>query len=61
MSDYTAVIHCKKCNAELSRIRAYHDRPGMFVPQDIMTKDFQIDSIFCQACLNADPKEEVNV
>lgn len=61
MSDYTAVIHCKKCNAELSRIRACCDKPGVFVPQDIMTKDFQIDSMFCQTCLNADPKEDVNV
>ena len=53
MSSYTAIIHCEKCGRELASIEAYHEPdPLMFVPQDIMTQDFKISSMFCQDCLN---------
>ena len=52
MSSYTAIIKCKQCGKELATIHAYHDEAGMFVPQDIMSKEFTISSMFCQDCLN---------
>lgn len=52
MSNYTAIIVCDNCGKELAKINAYHNRPDMFVPQDIMERDFKISSMFCQDCLN---------
>lgn len=53
MSSYTAIIHCEKCGRVLAEVKAYHDsRPDVFVPQDIMSRDYKIDSIYCQDCLN---------
>lgn len=52
MSSYTAIIRCKKCNKELAEIHAYHDRTDCFVPQDLITREFGLDSMFCQDCLN---------
>lgn len=54
MSSYTAIIHCEKCGKVLAEINAYHDssRPDVFVPQDIMSRDYKMDSIYCQDCLN---------
>lgn len=53
MSSYTAIIKCKKCGKVLAKINAYHEpRPNRFVPQDIMTEEFGLSSMFCQDCLN---------
>ena len=59
MSSYTAIIHCDKCGRELATINAYHEpRADWFVPQDIMSKDLKISSIFCQDCLNGRNQKE---
>lgn len=53
MSDYTAIIHCEKCGNLLAIIKAYHEpKADHFVPQDIVSKDFALPSMFCQKCLN---------
>ena len=52
MSSYTAIIKCKKCGKVLAEINAYHDRPGFFVPQDIMAEEFGLSERYCQKCLN---------
>ncbi len=53
MSSYIANIHCEKCGKLLTSIRAFHEpSSAWFVPQDIVEKDFRIDSQFCQGCLN---------
>ena len=58
MSDYTAIIHCEKCHRELAKIRAYHvPDPLRFVPQDIMTEKYALNSMFCQNCLNGKSEE----
>lgn len=59
MSSYTAIIKCEKCGKILAEINAHHDgnRPDWFVPQDIMSQDFKLDSVFCQDCLNGRSKE----
>lgn len=53
MSSYTAIIKCKKCGKVLAEINAYHEpRADWFVPQDIMTEEFGLSSMYCQDCLN---------
>lgn len=53
MSSYTAIIKCKKCGKVLAEINSYHKpRENWFVPQDIMTEEFGLSSIYCQDCLN---------
>ena len=53
MSSYTAIIKCEKCGKVLARINAYHTpSPNRFVPQDIMTEEFGLSSMYCQNCLN---------
>lgn len=53
MSSYTAIIKCKKCGRVLAEINAYHEpRANWFVPQDIMTEEFGLSSMYCQDCLN---------
>ena len=53
MSAYTANFYCEKCEKLLTKIEAYHEpQYGVFVPQDIMEKNYKIPSIFCQDCLN---------
>ena len=53
MSSYTAVIKCKKCGKVLAEINAYHEpKPEWFVPQDFVTEEFGLSSIYCQDCLN---------
>ena len=53
MSAYTAEIYCAKCGKLLTKIEAYHEpQHGVFVPQDFMIKQFRINSMFCQDCLN---------
>lgn len=52
MSDYTAIIKCKKCGKVLAKINAHHETLTNFVPQDIMTEEFGLSSMFCQDCLN---------
>lgn len=55
MSSYTANIYCEKCGKLLTTIHAEHEaKEGWFVPQDIMSRDYKIDSIFCQKCLNGE-------
>lgn len=53
MSQYTAEIYCEKCGKLLVKIKAYHEpQYGVFVPQDIVVKTFNMPSMFCQDCLN---------
>lgn len=53
MSAYTAEIYCEKCGKLLAKIEAYHEpQYGVFVPQDIMVKQYRMPSMFCQKCLN---------
>jgi len=53
MSNYTAIIHCEKCGKVLAEINAYHEpKADWFVPQDIISRDYKINSIYCQDCLN---------
>lgn len=53
MSSYTAFIKCKKCGKVLAKINAYHEpRSDWFVPQDIVTEEFGLSSVYCQNCLN---------
>ena len=53
MSSYTAIIKCKKCGKVLAEINAYHEpKANWFVPQDIMTEEFGLSSMYCQNCLN---------
>ena len=53
MSSYTAIIKCKKCGKVLAKIKAYHEpNINRFCPQDIMTEEFSLSSMFCQGCLN---------
>lgn len=53
MGSYTAFIRCKKCKKILAKINAYHEpKPGWFVPQDIVTEEFGLSSMYCQECLN---------
>lgn len=53
MSNYTAIIKCGECGKVLAKINAHHE-PGSnrFVPQDIMTEEFSLSSMYCQNCLN---------
>ena len=53
MSSYTAIIHCVYCKRILAGINAKHENKHFdLIPQDIVTKEFYIDSMFCQNCLN---------
>lgn len=53
MGSYTAFIKCKNCGKVLAKINAYHEpRPNWFVPQDFVTEEFGLPSIYCQDCLN---------
>jgi hypothetical protein len=53
MSSYTAIIKCGKCGKVLAKINAYHEpNPNRFVPQDIMTDEYSLSSMYCQDCLN---------
>ena len=53
MSSHTALIKCEKCGKVLARIEAYHEpNINRFVPQDIMTEEFGLSSMYCQNCLN---------
>ena len=53
MSNYTAIIHCEKCGKVLAEINAYHEaKADWFMPQDIMSSVYKMDSIYCQDCLN---------
>ncbi len=58
MSNYTAIIKCKKCGKVLAEINAYHEpKANWFVPQDIMTQEFGLSSMFCQECLNGNTEQ----
>lgn len=60
MSSYTAIIKCKVCGKVLAEITACHKpRPNWFVPQDIMTEEFGLSSIYCQNCLNGDGGNQI--
>lgn len=52
MSEYTAIIKCDKCGKVLAEINAYHNRPDMFVPQDIALWQYGLPARFCMDCLN---------
>jgi len=53
MSSYTAVIRCKECGKVLAEINAYHEpKADWWVPQDFVTEEFGLSSIYCQDCLN---------
>lgn len=53
MSSYTAIIKCKDCGKVLAEINAYHKpRANWFVPQDIISEEFGLSSMYCQDCLN---------
>jgi hypothetical protein len=59
MSSYTAIIKCKKCGKVLARINAHHEPgPNRFCPQDIMTEEFGLSSMFCHDCLNGTTNAE---
>lgn len=58
MSNYIAIIKCKKCGKVLAEINAYHEpKANWFVPQDIMTQEFGLSSMFCQDCLNGNTEQ----
>lgn len=53
MSKYTAKLYCERCGKLLAEVNAHHEpQYGVFVPQDIVEKTFNMPSIFCQDCLN---------
>lgn len=52
MSSYTAIIKCGKCGKVLAKINAHHESTTHFVPQDIMTEEYSLSSMYCQDCLN---------
>jgi hypothetical protein len=56
MSKFIAVIRCKTCNKELTRIEANDSEvtePDIFVPQmDTMLEEFGLPNTYCQDCRN---------
>ncbi len=58
MSSYTAIIKCKKCGKVLAKINAHHESTTHFVPQDIMSEEFGLPSMYCQDCLNGNTEQK---